>query len=313
MTEMKTDEHRYPEWNTTEWLGKFNSAMHPVNHHALKQLRQMVYYNTLNIVRAGGYRTEDGTVVSLPLDDEIIKNTRFYHREIPQKEPSTRFAMEISVVQQDSLSCARQLLQQGEREVCVLNMASRSNPGGGALVGSGAQEEYLFRCSNYFRSLYQYVDFADLYDIPRSKYSYPLDRNFGGIFTPNATVFRDLESKGYKLLNEPFKVNFIAAAAISHPKVVNDRIADELLFCVRKKMHTLFRIALDNQQEVLVLGAWGCGAFANPPQHVAELFQETLQEEEFKGAFRKVLFAIKGGPRAGNYQPFKDVLNPDVN
>lgn len=299
---------KYPEWNTTEWLKQFNSAMHPINHHVLRQLRQLVYGNTLNAVQDGGYVLEDGTVVLLPRDDEIIKNTRFYRKEIPAKEPLGRYEMEVSVVQNDSLACARQLVEAGERNVCVLNMASRSNPGGGVFVGASTQEEYLFRCTNYYRSLYQFVDFAGIYGIPRAADSYPLDRHFGGVFTSQATVFRDMEVRGYKYLAEPWRVNFIAVPAINHPSLVNGRIVDDLIFPIRKKMRTIFRIAIENGQDVLVLGAWGCGAFANPPRHIAELFQETLQEEEFSGCFKKIVFAIKGGSRGGNFQPFKDVL-----
>ena len=42
----------------------------------------------------------------------------------------------------------------------------------------------------------------------------------------------------------------------------------------------------------LVLGALGCGAFQNPPELVARLFKEVFQEEEFKGRFESVDFAI---------------------
>merc|ERR1712070_373511 len=64
------------------------------------------------------------------------------------------------------------------------------------------------------------------------------------------------------------------------------------------------------------LGAWGCGAFGNPPDLVARLFREQLSSPEFRGAFSEVVFAIvdpthqgrrggrgwKGG--GGNFEPF---------
>jgi len=302
---------QYPEWDSVTWLEQFNSAMHPVNHHRLKQLRQQVYGNTLDVVQNGGYVTETGIVVELSSDEALIANTKFYRKEITPKEPLRLYQTEISVVQNDSLACARQFVQAGENNVCVLNMASRSNPGGGVYVGAGAQEEYLFRCSNYYRSLYQYVDFAHLYGLPRANESYPLERHFGGVFSPGVTVFRDLEVKGYKYLDGPWKVNLVAVPAISHPDVVDGRIVDALLYPVKKKMRTIFRIAIENGQNVLVLGAWGCGAFANPPHHIAELFKETLGEEEFEGCFKEVVFAIKGGPKGGNFAPFMEVFKND--
>ena len=55
--------------------------------------------------------------------------------------------------------------------------------------------------------------------------------------------------------------------------------------------------------EVLILSALGCGAFGNPPEHMAFIFQEVL--EEFAGAFKKIYFAIKGGR---NLDVFRQVL-----
>ena len=42
----------------------------------------------------------------------------------------------------------------------------------------------------------------------------------------------------------------------------------------------------------LVLGAWGCGAFGNPPAAVSEAFATQLQSEAFRDAFDRVVFAI---------------------
>ena len=51
-------------------------------------------------------------------------------------------------------------------------------------------------------------------------------------------------------------------------------------------------IAADNNVINLVLGAMGCGAFRNPPKHIAELFRQVLNEPQYKGRFRRVVFAI---------------------
>lgn len=77
-------------------------------------------------------------------------------------------------------------------------------------------------------------------------------------------------------------------------------------------MRTIFRIALANNNDSLVLGAMGCGAFRNPPAHVARIFHEVMDEAEFKNRFKKIVFAIlddhntghKHNPN-GNLQPFE--------
>ena len=41
----------------------------------------------------------------------------------------------------------------------------------------------------------------------------------------------------------------------------------------------------------IVLGAWGCGAFGNDGEEIAEMFECALRIN-FKGAYRRVIFAI---------------------
>ena len=142
-----------------------------------------------------------------------------------------------------------------------------------------------------------------------------MDRDFGGCYSQGVTIFRGSEQEGYPLSDEPWQANFIAVAAMNHPRLVEVggelRIAPELVAGTRNKIRTILRIAVEHRQEVLVLGAWGCGAFRNPPHHMAELFREVLFEEEFCGVFRKVIFAImedhnsQGG---GNVEPFARVF-----
>ena len=61
----------------------------------------------------------------------------------------------------------------------------------------------------------------------------------------------------------------------------------------------------------LVLSALGCGAFRNPPHHVAQLFKEVLSEEEFLNKYKHISFAIIDDHNArgqGNYRPFSEVF-----
>jgi uncharacterized protein (TIGR02452 family) len=64
-----------------------------------------------------------------------------------------------------------------------------------------------------------------------------------------------------------------------------------------------------------VLGAFGCGAFENPPEHMAELFKEVFAEGEFLNRFKVIVFSIidnhnsrkKHNPD-GNVVPFVKVF-----
>ena len=79
----------------------------------------------------------------------------------------------------------------------------------------------------------------------------------------------------------------------------------------KNKMRTILRIGLRHGHDSLVLGALGCGAFCNPPSHIARLFHEVFEEPEFKNKYRLISFAILDDHNAhrahnpeGNYKPF---------
>ena len=68
-------------------------------------------------------------------------------------------------------------------------------------------------------------------------------------------------------------------------------------------------MAAANDADVLVLGAFGCGAFRNPPELVAEVFHHLLVKNGYGRFFRKVIFAIKkNDERNTNLEAFRKIL-----
>lgn len=305
-----------PQWNAAEWAAQFRQAAESHSRFDLHNLRSLAYENTMAIVRAGSYISCHGREVELPLNADIVEQTRGYAQEI-HPEPAERYPHTlVRTVCEDCLLTAKRIHDLGE-EVCVLNMANRHTPGGGVIEGCGAQEEQLFRRSDYFRSLYSLHKLGEWYGLPvKDREFYSMDRNFGGVFTRGATVFRAGEGEGYPLLDEPWHANFIAVAGIDKPATEErdgePRLTERMVHRALNKMRTILRIAVDNRQPNLVLGALGCGAFHNPPGHTAELFREVLQENEFRGCFKRVFFSVieDHNSRQGNFAPFAEALNP---
>merc|ERR1712166_401465 len=84
---------------------------------------------------------------------------------------------------------------------------------------------------------------------------------------------------------------------------------------LRKKIIALLGAAHANGATKLVLSALGCGAFKNPPEHVAALFKEALLGR-FSGCFEHVVFAIFDDHNArkahnpdGNLAPFQRIFH----
>ena len=278
----------------------------------LRALRSEEFRNTVALARQGFYLTETGRRVSLGNGKEMARGTVFYDRAFRTASPAVADSA-IEVVNEDCLSVGVRLKREGYNPA-VLNMASHRNPGGGVATGSGAQEETLFRRTDLFRSLFPFAPYAGEYGLRMSGHQYPLDRNYGGIYTPGATLFREAEPLGYKLMETPETLAFIAVAGVNCPDITPEgQIADHHVAVIKNKIRTILRIGLRHGHDALVLGALGCGAFRNPPRHVARIFHEVFEEGEFEQRFRLLAFAILDDHNAhrrhnpeGNYLPFAE-------
>lgn len=238
------------------------------------------------------------------------------------------FDTKLSVVNNDCLVVGKQMQDEGLNPA-VLNMASAYRPGGGVLNGARAQEECIFRRSNLFMSLYlfdrQMYDMViepnkdDMYDLNFIQQGYPMDENFGGIYSADVTVFKDGE---YKWLYDPYQTAFISVAAMNINRalrqgeqiLVGGRLSERAVAITKNKIRTIYRIGILHGHDSLVLGAWGCGAFGNPPEQMAQLFVDVLNEDEFRGRYKDIRFAIieDHNSKGRNYQTFKNVIDKNV-
>ena len=188
--------------------------------------------------------------------------------------------------------------------VCMLNMANAETAGGGFKHGSKAQEEALcYRTSLIFTLKHRY---------------YPLPDE-AVIFSPNVLVFRDSMSNGNKLLDlrvpaELPVLSVISCAAVRKPPLTQDANGTKTYAKARdrelmpKKMRMILRTCMVTGCRRIVMGALGCGVFANPPREVAEMWKEVFEDKEFKGWWEAVVFAVLDGGNDDNLKVFKKVL-----
>lgn len=275
--------------------------------------RIKVYNDTVRIVNKGSYISPSGKEKTIADGDKMINGTKFYGKKaIVDYASLPRYETKIEVVNNDSLYEAENLVKMGLNP-CVLNMASFHTPGGGVTRGSSAQEENIFRRTNIFKSLYQFSDIGTDFGVGQREERYPLDYNFGGIYTPNVTVFKGSEDTEYSALEEPFEVGVVSVAAVKNPRCENGKLVPWVVDILKNKIRQIFDIALENGHDSLVLSAFGCGAYKTPPTEMARLFHEVLSSENYKNAFKVIHFAIielktttgEHNP-LGNFKPFAD-------
>ena len=82
----------------------------------------------------------------------------------------------------------------------------------------------------------------------------------------------------------------------------------------KTKIRAMLRVGLLHGHDAIVLGAWGCGAFRNPPKNMARLFHEVLREPEFARKYHVVRFAVieDRNSRYSNFAPFDRECNGNL-
>ncbi len=171
------------------------------------------------------------------------------------------------------------------KKVAVLNYANNHNIGG-APYSAGAQEESLCRCSTLFPCLIA-MD-TPFYEKHRQMYN-KRQMDFMGnddlIYTPDVIVFKTDERTDPVFpqmmpRDEWYKVNVITCAA---PQLLdNTTLPTGYEDAIRSRIKKILDVAAMEGNEVVILGAWGCGAFMNPIEAVSKIMVELVKNYDFE-------------------------------
>jgi uncharacterized protein (TIGR02452 family) len=246
-------------------------------------------------------------------DDERHDNVRKYYDEV-RDHKSQHSAAGISTWAKRPTNHPDNAAIFTPKPVAVLNLASERSAGGGWYKGALAQEEALCYRSSLYLSLH--------------KSYYPLP-SLTAIYSPSVIIIRDAMARGHALLGSTKVadlpvVSVISVAALRNPELTDDQKQfknEGQRAETKRKIRLTLRVAAGNGHSKLVLGALGCGVFANPPKEVAECFLEVFREKEFQGGWwEEIAFAIMDNVRGdrggkdgvGNYGEFYRVLNGQI-
>ena len=222
-----------------------------------------------------------------------IDNTVFIE---PEKfnftESKRRDLTKISLINDRTFNAAKKYkLNHKNKKVCVLNFASATNPGGGVVNGSNAQEECLCRCSTLYHALKKEDIYNKYYKYNKDNFNYYYNNNI--IYSKNISVFKEdtvlptfIEDKKNWFLSD---VITCAAPNLRNVEKVNQ---NELRKILEDRIRYIIKVAIENKTDCLVLGAFGCGAFKNPPFIVASAFKKVLIDEGLLTYFDEVVFAV---------------------
>lgn len=171
------------------------------------------------------------------------------------------------------------------KKVAVLNFANNHSVGG-APFDAGAQEESLCRCSTLYPCLQAMGDaFYHKHTRQFDEHEIGYMGNDDLIYTPEVVVFKTDERTDPicpQMMNTEdwYKVDVITCAA---PEMYRTDIRPtDYEAVITSRIKRILDVAARQGTEVLILGAWGCGAFRNPSDVVARVFRTLLQNYHFE-------------------------------
>lgn len=254
--------------------------------------------DALKIIKKKEYEI-DGKIIHLP--DENYEEVQVIDPSEGKELASLELKFfdeamcKFTVVNEDSFQAAFRY-----RDVLVLNFANPFNPGGGFRFGGNAQEESLCRRS----TLYSSITSKKASEMYWYNHTHPsrVESDYM-LISPKVCVFRDEQNE---LLDKPVTLAVVTSSApnkLGTAILASERMVRETM---TRRMRIMFRKAMQDGYKNLVLGAWGCGANGNKPQHVADYFKTVLVDEGYGKCFDEVCFAILGKEDGKNITAFRE-------
>jgi uncharacterized protein (TIGR02452 family) len=246
---------------------------------------------TLAICEAGQYTLPSDRAISIAgsLNNAATGTLTYGPEDLAAGLPNHDHPWSLpEVTNESTLAAIIRLVQDNpNRHLACLNFASARTPGGGFQRGTMAQEESLAYASGLYPCLASQPDF------------YARQRAFGSalyldlaIFSPYVPFFRD---DYHNLLEAPVTASVITAAAPNRRALEeqgDNAALRQIERVLRRRAALGLGLAYARRVDCLILGAWGCGVFANDPQVVARIFGDLLNPGGlYAEAFERVVFA----------------------
>ncbi len=189
-----------------------------------------------------------------------------------------RYILSDNIKKETTVEC---ILRNAGKNIIALNFANGVVPGGGYALGAKAQEESLCRASMLY---YTIKDVKEFYAANRKHFR--ADYTDGMIYSENVPVIRD-DSGEY--LERPVLCNFITCPAVNKT---------EMFFMSRQRVNGIMErrigkivsFAVSKKPDVIILGAFGCGAYGNDRDDILPMFEIAINS--YSDGKSEIIFAI---------------------
>lgn len=242
----------------------------------MKNYNLEVFLNTVEII------DNDKELSDLTYDS--MQKSKLYKENFITDLVSPELQGNIKVINQRTLQNISQY-----DNLAILNFASATNPGGGVTRGANAQEESICRITNLYFCLNQEKFIKEFYEYHKSLRSGKYTDRI--IYSPNIVMIKS-DNKNSNILQKKDRI-FFDVITCAAPNLNSVNLTEkELLLLLKQRIKNILNVAIENKRQNIILGAFGCGVFKNPPNIVSRAFKEILIDEKYRYFFDNVIFSI---------------------
>ncbi len=198
----------------------------------------------------------------------MISETVFSVSGIPEIKREKYFSVAENTVKATTIQAI--LSRAGHGNITALNFANAMYAGGAYVLGGNAQEESLCRASMLYYTIRKQKDYYR-----RNRLHVLPDYTDTMIYSENVPLIRN-DSGG--LLEKAVLCSFITCPAVNRTFakfMFSQKRINHIMYTRIKKIITL---ALEKKTDILILGAFGCGAFGNRRKTVLPIFEEIINK-----------------------------------
>lgn len=231
-----------------------------------------------------------------------IYDNKSFPKDFLKKEELSKDKALVCVSDADSVTAIDSFIKPNEK-IAVLNFASYKHPGGMFYNGSSAQEESLCHESFLFNVLREFE--KNYYEWNKRNLNRGLYTN-RGLYVPDV-IFKRTNN----IIDTEMKCDVITCAAPNKTTAQKyNNVSDaENKKVLEDRIEFVLNMAVDNNVDTLILGAFGAGVFGQDAKEVAEIFLSMLRKG-YGRKFKTIVFAVPKGNKkfSKNYNDFMDVM-----
>ena len=211
----------------------------------------------------------------------------------------------IKVFNDDIITTSLAVLEYGFNPLILLP-ANDNYPIKSVKQGVYSTECDFYRCTN----LCKVID----------EYNYPI-HNLDMIYCPEITLFRN--NTDYKILEQTYKISLILSTPIKKPSLIYaiqsetmeeqyNNVSDE--YSMKNKIDNIFKFALLNNYDCLILTDFGCQQDQNPIKKIIQFFNDSIKKYPIKYVFfavkpEKDMFSEKNKKDNKNFLLFHELIH----